>query len=120
MDTAEIVKEKEADVNDDGKKNASASAERKPVMLTCYRCENPVPEDDAVFVNPYTGVATTGPLGEPYHTRCAPPELPKPKCPRHRDAETVRIRKEYINRAGRRIAEKYQCSKCGRTMKWGG
>ena len=31
-------------------------------------------QDDAVWVDPHTGVATTGDAGRPYHVSCAPPE----------------------------------------------
>lgn len=38
----------------------------------CWECGIPVDEDDAVWVDPFTGEATTGESGAPYHVPCAP------------------------------------------------
>lgn len=40
----------------------------------CFGCGKDVDGDDAVWVNPNTLEATTGPKGCPYHVECAPSE----------------------------------------------
>lgn len=52
----------------------TGNQEREEAMLTyaCAGCPRQVPEDDAVWVNPETGEATTGDGGRPYHVSCAP------------------------------------------------
>jgi hypothetical protein len=38
----------------------------------CECCGNMVHVDDAVWINPNNGQATTGDEGRPYHVHCAP------------------------------------------------
>ena len=40
----------------------------------CYECGLWVDQDDAVWIDPKTGIATTGDEGKPYHIDCAPEE----------------------------------------------
>ena len=47
---------------------------RAYVTYVCTACGKDVDADDAVWVNPDTGEATTGDNGKPYHVDCAPPE----------------------------------------------
>jgi len=47
---------------------------RADVTYKCQECGDEVGQDDAVWVDPHTGVATTGDAGRPYHVSCAPPE----------------------------------------------
>lgn len=42
---------------------------------TCHGCRLAVADDDAVWVDPKTGAATTGSKGRPYHVACAPEQL---------------------------------------------
>ena len=41
----------------------------------CDECNKIVHVDDAVWVNPKTGEATTGDEGRPFHVECAPKQL---------------------------------------------
>jgi hypothetical protein len=42
-----------------------------PTEFNCAACGLPVPQDDAVWVDP-AGAATTGDQGRPYHVECCP------------------------------------------------
>lgn len=47
-------------------------AEEVQPKLSCFLCANPIDEQEAVWVDPDTGEATTGDSGKPYHVACAP------------------------------------------------
>lgn len=47
--------------------------------LFCAECRAPIDEEDAVWVNPASGEATTGDAGKPYHVECAPTQHPDPR-----------------------------------------
>ena len=49
---------------------------RATVEYHCFKCGKMVDADDAVFINPSTGEATTGDGGEPFHVECGPSETP--------------------------------------------
>lgn len=52
--------------------------EQAQVKLSCFLCAQAVEEQDAVWVDPDTGEATTGEKGRPYHVACAPAQEEKP------------------------------------------
>lgn len=52
-----------------------------PTRYMCHKCHKWMDADDAVWVVPSTGEASTGDGSKPFHVKCCPPDQSDPRPP---------------------------------------